>query len=108
MTASQLQKDRQNDPGLTCHDPADGPNAEAGTSSNWVVMAIRGYQVARAGRPTGCRFIPTCSEYTAQAIERHGMIRGVALGVRRLARCTPWGGQGFDPVPEGRASCSDH
>ena len=46
-----------------------------------------------------CRFDPTCSEYMVQAIEQHGCARGFWLGTRRLCRCHPWGGEGFDPVP---------
>lgn len=47
-----------------------------------------------------CRFTPTCSEYSAQAVAEHGWIRGGALAVRRLLRCHPLGAAGFDPVPE--------
>ncbi|MGA2836890.1 MAG: membrane protein insertion efficiency factor YidD [Acidimicrobiales bacterium] len=65
-----------------------------------LLAAIRGYQMARAGRPTGCRYLPTCSEYAAEAIDRHGAARGTALAARRLARCNPWGGHGIDPVPD--------
>jgi len=46
-----------------------------------------------------CRFQPTCSCYAAEAIELHGAFRGGALAARRLARCHPWGGAGWDPVP---------
>jgi uncharacterized protein len=46
-----------------------------------------------------CRFAPSCSEYAAEAIARHGPWRGTALAVRRLLRCHPWGGSGYDPVP---------
>jgi len=49
--------------------------------------------------PHACRFTPTCSEYCREAIERHGVVRGGWLGTRRLVRCHPLGGQGFDPVP---------
>ncbi len=57
------------------------------------------YQQVRAGRPSPCRFTPSCSSYAAEAIEVHGAVRGSWLAVRRLGRCQPWGGQGWDPVP---------
>ena len=47
-----------------------------------------------------CRYLPTCSEYASDAIHRHGAWRGFWLAVARVSRCHPWGGQGFDPVPE--------
>jgi len=47
-----------------------------------------------------CRFMPTCSDYAAQALIVHGPWRGGSLAVRRLCRCNPWGGSGFDPVPQ--------
>lgn len=47
----------------------------------------------------GCRFRPTCSEYAIDAITTHGALRGGLLTVRRLMRCHPWGGAGYDPVP---------
>jgi putative membrane protein insertion efficiency factor len=49
--------------------------------------------------PPACRFQPTCSQYAFTAIERHGALRGTWLAARRLARCQPWGGSGYDPVP---------
>ena len=49
-----------------------------------------------------CRFQPTCSCYSIEALEKHGAIRGGWLTVHRLARCHPWGGSGYDPVPERR------
>jgi putative membrane protein insertion efficiency factor len=47
-----------------------------------------------------CRFLPTCSDYALEALESHGLRRGGWLTLRRLARCHPWGGDGFDPVPQ--------
>lgn len=47
-----------------------------------------------------CRFAPSCSEYAHQALERHGVISGLWLTLKRISRCHPWGGDGFDPVPE--------
>lgn len=49
--------------------------------------------------PGACRYQPTCSHYAQEAIQTHGAVRGGWLAIKRLARCTPWGGQGYDPVP---------
>jgi putative membrane protein insertion efficiency factor len=68
-----------------------------------LLAAIRGYQLVRAGRPSPCRFDPSCSAYAMDALRTHGAARGTLLAVRRLARCHPWGGQGYDPVPEKKA-----
>jgi putative membrane protein insertion efficiency factor len=73
----------------------------------WLIRVfIRSYQLtvspllsAFGGGTAGCRFAPTCSEYFLQAVERHGAGRGTWLGLKRLARCHPWGGRGDDPVP---------
>ena len=57
------------------------------------------YQGLRIGRPSPCRFYPSCSAYAAEAIERHGAWRGSRLAIRRLSRCHPFGGRGVDLVP---------
>ncbi len=71
-----------------------------------VRLLIRFYQVAISpvlhwvgGPGSGCRFEPSCSEYFLAAVEKHGVWRGGALGLRRIVRCGPWGGHGHDPVP---------
>ena len=65
-----------------------------------ITMMIRGYQLFVAPiLPPSCRFYPSCSHYAAEAIERHGVRRGSILALRRLLRCHPWGGSGYDPVP---------
>jgi hypothetical protein len=49
--------------------------------------------------PPACRFTPTCSEYARQALRKHGPLKGLYLAIRRILRCNPWGGYGYDPVP---------
>jgi uncharacterized protein len=61
--------------------------------------AIRGYRFVTAGRPSPCRYEPTCSAYALEAIQLHGAVKGGALAARRLLRCHPWAGVGVDPVP---------
>jgi putative membrane protein insertion efficiency factor len=65
-----------------------------------MLRAIEAYQRAFEGRPSPCRFHPTCSEYGRQAIAVHGARHGLWLTVRRLLRCRPFGPSGFDPIPE--------
>ena len=65
-----------------------------------LLFFIHLYQGVRAGRPSGCRFVPSCSEYAADAVAAHGAWRGTGLTLRRLGKCHPFGGHGFDPVPQ--------
>ena len=68
------------------------------------VSALRGYKrFISPVLPPACRFVPTCSEYAAEAVEKHGVLRGGTLAVRRLVRCGPWHPGGFDPVPTRKA-----
>ncbi len=49
--------------------------------------------------PPSCRFTPTCSQYALEALKKHGPLKGLWLAIRRILRCNPWGGSGYDPVP---------
>ena len=64
-----------------------------------LIYLIRGYQVIPFIGHDMCRFTPTCSEYMIEAIKIHGVVKGLWLGTKRLLRCHPWGGSGYDPVP---------
>ena len=68
-------------------------------SARALLAAIGGYQRLTRGRPSPCRYWPTCSVYAAEAVKTHGALRGMALATCRLARCHPFGGHGVDPVP---------
>ena len=67
------------------------------------IALIRFYQKhISPALPSCCRYVPTCSQYAIEAIEKRGVFVGIFLAVKRLFRCNPWGGSGFDPVPERR------
>ena len=64
------------------------------------LLLIRGYRVGISPMlPAACRYTPTCSAYAEEAVRRHGAARGGWLALRRMLRCHPWGGTGYDPVP---------
>ena len=68
--------------------------------SNILILLIRFYQKCISPlTPPACRFTPTCSQYAVEALQKHGPIKGMYLAIRRLLRCHPWGGHGYDPVP---------
>ena len=64
------------------------------------IILVRFYQLCISPlKPPSCRFTPTCSQYAIEALRKHGAIKGLYLTIRRLLRCHPWGGSGYDPVP---------
>lgn len=71
--------------------------------SRVLLALITFYQRLTAGRPSPCRYIPSCSTYAHEAVEVHGAVKGSYLAARRLSRCHPFGGFGFDPVPPRRS-----
>ncbi len=64
------------------------------------IAAVQLYQRSRGTRLSPCRYVPSCSEYAVEALERHGLVRGSWLAIRRLGRCRPFAGYGSDPVPD--------
>lgn len=67
----------------------------------FLIQVIRLYRllISPLSVPT-CRYTPTCSTYAIEALEAHGPIQGTILSIKRIARCHPWGGSGYDPVPD--------
>ena len=67
---------------------------------NLLIAGVRLYQMVLSPHlGSACRFTPTCSEYTLQALKQYGALKGFILGTHRIFRCNPWGGHGYDPVP---------
>lgn len=65
------------------------------------IWLVRFYQAAISPyTPSSCRYTPTCSHYTLEALQKHGVFKGGWLGLKRIGSCHPWGGSGYDPVPE--------
>ncbi|MDT0540433.1 membrane protein insertion efficiency factor YidD [Croceitalea sp. P059] len=64
------------------------------------VFLVRAYQLLISPyTPATCRFSPTCSTYTLNALKKHGLFKGGWLSLKRIISCNPWGGKGYDPVP---------
>jgi len=65
-----------------------------------LILPVKIYQLVLSPiLPNSCRYTPTCSHYMVAAIQKHGPIKGLWLGIKRISRCHPWGGHGHDPVP---------
>jgi uncharacterized protein len=65
-----------------------------------LILPIRAYQILISPyTQASCRYTPTCSTYSIEALKKHGPIKGLWLGIKRISRCHPWGGHGYDPVP---------
>ena len=74
-----------------------------------VALPIHGYRlILSPWLGWNCRYQPTCSHYALEALERHGAVRGGWLALRRIARCNPWGGSGYDPVPGAGCGCGQN
>jgi|TARA_B100001741_G_scaffold49028_1_gene36958 putative membrane protein insertion efficiency factor len=65
-----------------------------------LLILIRGYQLIISPLlGSNCRFMPTCSEYAMESLRSHGLIKGSYLTIKRIGKCHPWGGHGYDPIP---------
>ena len=65
-----------------------------------VILLIKFYQKAVSPlSPASCRYTPTCSSYSIDAFQKHGLWKGFVLTIKRIGSCHPWGGSGYDPVP---------
>ncbi len=68
--------------------------------SSLVLMPVYFYRYCISPmKPPTCRYTPTCSEYAIEAVKKHGPFKGIWLAIKRISRCHPWGGHGYDPVP---------
>lgn len=79
--------------------PSSFDSGHMSYASRALRRCVVAYQYATAGRPSPCRYYPTCSAYAVEALEVHGAARGLYLATRRILRCNPWGSHGIDLVP---------
>lgn len=82
----------------------ENSNQKKKTKTSWWVLPFVGlikiYQYLISPLlPASCRFHPTCSHYSLEALQKHGLFKGGKLAVKRISKCHPWGGSGYDPVP---------
>jgi len=65
------------------------------------ILLVKFYQAAISPYlPSSCRYTPTCSHYTVEALQKHGLLKGGWMAIKRISSCNPWGGSGYDPVPD--------
>ena len=83
----------------TLNKPSDSAEYRLSPVSRALRGVVVAYRYVTAGRPSPCRYHPTCSSYALEALELHGAARGSYLTVRRILRCNPWGSHGIDLVP---------
>jgi uncharacterized protein len=87
-------------PASTAASVSHGDPDSPGIGARGVLLLLRGYKLILSPLFAGsCRYSPSCSDYMSIAIHEHGLTMGVWLGLKRLARCHPFGGHGYDPVP---------
>jgi len=73
------------------------------------IWFVRFYQAAISPyTPASCRYSPTCSSYTIEALQKHGVFKGGLMALKRIFSCHPWGGSGYDPVPENKHNLNKH
>ena len=93
--------------GSATADSAQRPALRPSLPARAALALVHLYQRITANRPSPCRYVPTCSSYSLDAFEQHGFVRGLWLTARRISRCHPWGGHGWDPVPPRRTRHAD-